>query len=80
MHSCQNNPEKTSTTKINLHTPSGYSLFTNCSSVLRGNKLACYRGKDCMGSFLLWFKETCNKNNQLWKKKEMVPLTDEENN
>ena len=31
VHSCQNNPEKLSTAKINMHTPSGYSLFTNCS-------------------------------------------------
>ena len=27
----QNNPEKSSTTKINKHTTSGYSLFTQCS-------------------------------------------------
>ena len=26
-----NSPEKSSTTKINKHTPSGYSLFTQCS-------------------------------------------------
>ena len=31
MSTCHNNPEKSSTTKINNHTPSGYSLFTNCS-------------------------------------------------
>ena len=28
---CHNNPEESSTTEINKHTPSGYSLFTNCS-------------------------------------------------
>ena len=28
---CYNNPEKSSTAKINKHTPSGYSLFTHCS-------------------------------------------------
>ena len=28
---CHNNTEKSSTTKINNHTVSGYSLFTNCS-------------------------------------------------
>ena len=27
----QNNPEKSSTTKINKHTTSGYSSFTQCS-------------------------------------------------
>ena len=31
METCYNNPEKSSTTKINKHTPSGYSLFTHCS-------------------------------------------------
>ena len=30
MHSCQNNPEDSSTAKINLNTPSSYSLFTQC--------------------------------------------------
>ena len=29
-NTCHNNPEKSSTTKINNHTPSGYSLFTHC--------------------------------------------------
>ena len=29
-NTCLNNPEKSSTTKINKHTPSGYSLFTHC--------------------------------------------------
>ena len=28
MNTCHNNPEKSSTTKINMHTPSSYSLFT----------------------------------------------------
>ena len=31
MSTCQNDPNKSSTTKINKHTPSGYSIFTNCS-------------------------------------------------
>ena len=31
IHSRQNNPEKSSTAKINMHTLFGYSLFTNCS-------------------------------------------------
>ena len=28
---CYNNPDLSSTTKINQHVPSGYSIFTNCS-------------------------------------------------
>ena len=31
MSNCHNNPEKLSKTKINEHTPSSYSLFTQCS-------------------------------------------------
>ena len=31
INTCHNNPEKSLTTKINKHTPSGYSLFTHCS-------------------------------------------------
>ena len=31
MSTCQNNPNKSSTTKINKHTPSGSSIFTSCS-------------------------------------------------
>ena len=27
---CYNNPELSSTTKINQHVPSGYSIYTNC--------------------------------------------------
>ena len=31
MSTCQNDPNKSSTTKINKHTPSGYSIFTHYS-------------------------------------------------
>ena len=31
MSACQNNPSESSTTEINKHTPSGYSLFMHCS-------------------------------------------------
>ena len=34
-----NNPEKLARTKINKHTPSGYSLFTHCSFDTTKNKL-----------------------------------------
>ena len=41
MRTCHNNPEKSSATKINKHTPSGYSMFTQCSFDLTKNKLDC---------------------------------------
>ena len=31
MSTCHNNPKKSSATKINKHTTSGYSLFSRCS-------------------------------------------------
>ena len=36
---CQNNPNKSSTTKINKHTSSGYSILTHCSFDQTKNKL-----------------------------------------
>ena len=48
---CQNNPNESSTTIINKHTPSGYSIFTHCSFNQTKNKLNHNRGKDCMKKF-----------------------------
>ena len=52
MRTCYNNPKQLSTTEINKHVPSGYSLFTYCSFVKTKNKLDYYRGKDCMKNFV----------------------------
>ena len=51
MSTCINNPNESSTTKINKHTPSGYSIFTHCSFNKSKNKLNYYRGKDCVKKF-----------------------------
>ena len=51
MHSCQDNPDKSYTEKKTKDTPSGYSLFTNCSFDATKNKLNYYRGKNCMEKF-----------------------------
>ena len=53
MNTCHNNPEKSSTTEINKHTPSGYSLFTQCSFDKTFDKLEYYRGKNFMKNFCL---------------------------
>ena len=55
------NPEKSSTTKINKHTPSGYSLFTRCSFDTTKNKLDYYRGKSSMKNFFLDLREHVTK-------------------
>ena len=43
MSACYNNPVKSSTAKINKHTPFFYSLFTNFSFDLTKINLDCYR-------------------------------------
>ena len=67
---CQNNPNQSSTTEINKHTPSGYSLFTHCSFDKSKNKLNHYRGKD--------LRERATKIIN-YEKKKMIPLTIKEN-
>ena len=48
---CHNNPTKSSTTKINKHAASGYSLFTYCLFDNTKNRLDYYRDQDCMKKF-----------------------------
>ena len=74
MNTCHNNPEESSTTKINKHTPSGYSLFTHCSFDTGKNKLDYYRGKNCMKNFYLDLREHATKIIN-YEKKEMISLT-----
>ena len=77
MNTCYNNPEKSSTTKINKHTPSSYSVFTHCSFDTTKNKLDYYRGKYCMKNFCLDLREPATKIIN-YENKEMIPLTKEE--
>ena len=74
---CQNNPNESSTTEINKHTSSGYSLFTHCSFDKSKNKLNHYRSKDCMKKFCKDLREHAAKIINCEKKK-MMPLTTEE--
>ena len=60
-----------------MHTPPGYSLFTNCSFDSGKNKLDCYRGKDCTERFCKNLKEHTTKIIN-YEEKEIIPLTDEE--
>ena len=77
MSTCINNPNETSTTKINKHTPSGYSIFTHCSFDKSKNKLNYYRGKDCMKKFFKDLREHASKIVD-YEKKKMILLTTEE--
>ena len=74
---CQNNPDLSSTTTINQHIPSGYSIYTNCSFDKSNNKLSYYRGEDYMKRFCKDLKDHATKIID-FKKKTMIPLTKEE--
>ena len=77
LSTCQNDPNKSSTTKINKHTPSGYSIFTNCSFDESKNKISYYRGDDCMKKFCKDLREHSTKIIN-YEKKKMISLTMEE--
>ena len=77
MSTCINNPNKSSTTKINKHTPSGYSIFTHCSFNESKNKLDYYRGDDCMKKFCKDLRTHAMKIIN-YEKKKMISLTTEE--
>ena len=77
MSTCYNNPEESSTTKINKHTPSGYSIFTHCSFDKSKSKLNYYRGEDCMTKFCKDLREHATKIIN-YEKKDMIPSTKKE--
>ena len=77
MSTCQNDPNKLSTTKINKHMPSGYSIFTHCSFDESKNKNSYYRGDDCMKKFCKDLTEHSTKIIN-YEKKKMISLTTEE--
>ena len=77
LSTCINNPNESSTTKINKHTPPGYSIFTHCSFDESKNKLNYYKKDDCMNKFCKDLRENVTKIIN-YEKKKMIPLTTEE--
>ena len=77
LSTCYDSLEKSSTTKKNKHTPSGYSLFTHCSFDITKNKLDYYRGEDCMKKFCKDLREHATKIIN-YEKNKMIPLTKKE--
>ena len=73
-----NNLEKSYTEKNAKHEPSDWAMFTRCSFDEKGNKLNYYRGKDCIEKLCKKLKERTMKIIN-YEKKEMRPLTYEEN-
>ena len=77
MSTCINNPNESSTTEINKHTPSGYSIFSHCSFDESKNKLNYYRKDDCINKFCKDLREYITKIIN-YEKKKMIPLTTKE--
>ena len=77
--SCKNNPEKSYTEKKARREPSGWAMFNRCLFKKKENKLNYYRGKDCI-------EILCKKLNESameiidYEKKDIIPLTHDENN
>ena len=77
MSACINNPNESSTTKINKHVPSGYSIFTHCSINESKNKLNYDRKDECMNKFCKDLRKHVTKIIN-YEKKKIIPLTTEE--
>ena len=69
---CENDPEKSSTIKVNKHTASGYSLFSHCVFDKTKNKLDYYRVKNCVKNFSLDLREHAEK--IIMKKQKLLLL------
>ena len=74
---CINNPNESSTTKINKYIPSGHSIFTSYSFDESKNKSNYYRGDDCIKRFCKDLQEHAIKIIN-YEKKKIIPLTAEE--
>ena len=58
---CRNDPEKSSSTKINKHAASGYSLFRHFLFDKSKNEFDYYRGNNCMKNFSIDLREQAEK-------------------
>ena len=75
----QNNPNESYTERKAVHEPCDYALSLICSFDSKENKHNFYRGRDCIKRFCSDIKELETKIIN-FKPKEMMPLTDNENN
>ena len=76
--SCQNNPKSSYTERKTRHEHLGYSLDLICFFYKTKHQHCYYRGKDCIENFCKKLKEI-GTGIINYKEKEMIPLTDEEN-
>ena len=69
--------ENKQTTTVNNHTPSGYSIYTQCSFDDNKKKLDYYRGKDCIEKFTDHLKDHATSIPDC-EQKVVIKLTKEE--
>ena len=74
---CENDPNKSYTTKINKHIPSVYSIFKHFSFDESKNKLNYYRRDDCMEKICKDLRERSTKIIN-YENKKIILLTPEE--
>ena len=61
-----------------MHGFSGWAMFTRCSFNEKENKLNCYKGTDCIEKLCKKLKDSAMKIIN-YEKKEIIPLSKEEN-
>ena len=74
MNTYHNNPETSSTIKINKHTPYGYSLLHTVHLIQQKISLVIIEEQNCMKNVCLDLREHATKLIN-YEKKEMIPLT-----
>ena len=77
--SCEDNPDKSYTRKINKHTPSGFCVYTKFAHGDIDNPLKLYRGSDCIKVFCKHVVDAVKRlYNMFPNNKKMDELTDKE--
>ena len=73
-----NNPEMSSTRGINVHTPSGWRIYSKFAYDSGVNGFSQYTGRDCVSKFCKRIISEANRLHNSTLRKPMDPLTNEE--
>ena len=78
VQTCDNNVNKSITTKLNKHPVCAFSIFGQCSIDATKSKIDYSSDEGCMKKFYRDLREHTSKITS-YKQMEIIPLTDEEN-
>ena len=70
-----NNPNASSTRAVNVHTPSGWCVYSKCSYGKVANPLTQYRGSDCVEKFCEHIISEAKRLCDSFPEKPIEPLT-----